>query len=116
LQWILSNSVTGSNISSKDHTGSRRWWAGNRLCIPPSVYSDLRLLHQSLQEPGAAVSWSRPIGLLIDRTPTVTLLSDASYGERGQSPRSPGIDNTVLPSLDGLSFSCLPSLPRRKET
>jgi hypothetical protein len=83
LQWILSTSVTGSNISSKDRIGSRRWWAGNRLRIPPSVYADLRLLRQSLQEPGAAVSWSRPIGLLIDRTPTVTLLSDASYGGIG---------------------------------
>jgi hypothetical protein len=83
LQWILSTSITASNISPTDSSRSRRWWSGNRLRIPPSVYSDLRLLRQSLQEPGATVLWSHPIGLLVDRSPTVTLLSDASYGGIG---------------------------------
>jgi hypothetical protein len=83
LQWILSTSITATNICTTDRVHSRQWWSGNRLLIPPSVYSDLRLLRKSLQEPGATVLWSRPIGLLVDRAPTVTLLSDASYGGIG---------------------------------
>jgi hypothetical protein len=90
LQWILSTGVTASNISTTDRGRSRRWWSGNRLLIPPSVYSDLRLLQKSLQEPEAAVLWSRPIGLLVNRAPTVTLLSDASDGGIGGWSRQLG--------------------------
>jgi hypothetical protein len=84
LQWILCACVKESSINSTlAGSRARRWWAGNRIHIPPEIYSDLRLLRKSLEEPRAAILWSRPIGLLVDRTPTVTLLSDVSYGGIG---------------------------------
>jgi hypothetical protein len=83
LQWILSACVSASRVRGSGGTRERRWWSGNRVRIPPEIFADLRLLRESLEEPGAAVLWSRPIGLLVDRTPTVTLLSDASYGGIG---------------------------------
>jgi hypothetical protein len=83
LQWILSARVSASNLPQAGRQNSRRWWSSYKIHIPPHVFDDLRLLRRSLTEPTAAFTWSRPIGMLIDRTPTATLLSDASYGGIG---------------------------------
>jgi hypothetical protein len=51
--------------------------------IPPEVFRDLRLIKTAHQEPYRERLWSRPIGLLIPRESTATVLSDTSYGGIG---------------------------------
>jgi hypothetical protein len=83
LQWVLSHHTSFADLPSRGRLRARRWWSSYKLHIPDSVYNDLRLLRRSLEEPSAASIWSRPIGLLIDRSPTCVVFSDASYGGIG---------------------------------
>jgi hypothetical protein len=62
---------------------SKTWWHRKRVHINPEVFRDLRLIKTTLQDPYGEHLWSRPIGLLIPREPTATVLSDASYGGIG---------------------------------
>jgi hypothetical protein len=83
LQWVLSHHASFADLPSKGRSRTRRWWSSYKIHIPDSVYNDLRLLRRSLAEPEAVSIWSRPIGLLIDRSPTCVVYSDASYGGIG---------------------------------
>jgi hypothetical protein len=62
---------------------SKAWWHRKRVHINPEVFRDLRLIKTTLQDPYGERLWSRPIGLLIPREPTTSVLSDASYGGIG---------------------------------
>jgi hypothetical protein len=65
----------------------RSWWTRGKVRLSASVRADLLFLCEFLCEPEFSPVWSRYIGLLIPRTATHELLSDASYeGIGGWSP------------------------------
>jgi hypothetical protein len=82
LTWNLSAEIKACGQKS---VVNKRWWKFRRVRIHPEVFSDLTLLDRSLDEPteGHPSIWSRPIGLLIPRSPTGDVRSDASYGGLG---------------------------------
>jgi hypothetical protein len=88
LQLILSATVknAGPNAFS-----SKPWWNRQRIDIPAHVYDgDLSMLARSLEPQSTndkSSAWSRPMALLVDRSWTCQILSDASYsGLGGWSP------------------------------
>jgi hypothetical protein len=56
----------------------RRWYQ-RRLCnLPETIISELQELRAHVSDNLADPYWCRPIGLLVPRTPTITVYSDAS--------------------------------------
>ena len=55
----------------------------SRVCIPDDAMTDIRLLRSFLAPTKHQHLWTRPIGLLIQRSPTMTPKSDASYNGLG---------------------------------
>ena len=69
------------SFDSGDHTArvKRAWQSARTFRTPSCVACDISLLRSFLVSPSADVIWSRPIGLLIPRTPHMRSLTDASY-------------------------------------
>jgi hypothetical protein len=80
LQLLMSDHMVAA---PPKQLASKAWWHRKRVYIPPEVFRDLRLIQKTLEEPLGEQLWSRPIGLLVPREPTATVLSDASYGGIG---------------------------------
>ena len=64
---------------SPQKKGTARWWRTSAMDRKPEVCAELRILHKWLTEPQFERLWRRPIGLIVDRTPTITTECDASY-------------------------------------
>lgn len=56
----------------------RRWYQRKSIQLPNNILAELRLLNSKLSDDILDPYWCRPIGLLVPRTPTATLFSDAS--------------------------------------
>ena len=59
--------------------GTSRWWRTSPMARNPEVCAELAILHKWLTQPRFERIWKRPIGLMVDRTPTVITEGDASY-------------------------------------
>mgnify|MGYP005694889421 CR=1 FL=1 len=55
------------------------WRCGRRFRPPAAIKRDVAFIRQLLSSPDADNLWSRPIGLLIPRSPHVVSCTDASY-------------------------------------
>jgi hypothetical protein len=67
----------------------RRWYARKIIAIPPSIISELTLFRSNISDDLADPFWSRPIGLLVPRIPTLAVYTDASsLALGGWSPQS----------------------------
>jgi hypothetical protein len=62
---------------------SRAFWQRGVLRLFASVIRDLEIVLVALSEPEWSPTWTRLIALMIPRTPTHEILSDASYGGLG---------------------------------
>ena len=61
-----------------------RWfWRNGKMRVPADAVRDLHVIADALLRPESDPTWTRPIALLIPRTPTESFLSDASYGGLG---------------------------------
>jgi hypothetical protein len=61
-----------------------RWfWKQGKMRVPAEALRDLHVMAAALDRPEGDPTWTRPIALLIPRTPTESFLSDASYGGLG---------------------------------
>ena len=78
LQWTLNGAIISAGQKSSLR---KKWWAHKRIQIPSEVFADLRLMLRSLSRPHAHEShtWSRPIAMLISRSPTCIAYSDAAH-------------------------------------
>lgn len=76
LQFVLNKAMA----RHRHRCQSSHFRRSHKFLIPPDALQDMLLLQKSLlaTEPLGNV-WSRPIGLLIDRTPTNVWLGDAAY-------------------------------------
>lgn len=61
----------------------KHFWRYGKICILSDVCPDLWEVARHLQEQEFSQIWTRPIALLVHRKPTLTCLSDASYGGIG---------------------------------
>jgi hypothetical protein len=65
----------------------RRWWTRGKIWLTKAVRKDMACIAELLLAPEFSPVWSQYIGLLIPRTATHRILSDASYaGIGGWSP------------------------------
>jgi hypothetical protein len=80
LQLLMSDHMVATPAKK---LATKGWWHRKRVHISDEVFRDLRMLQRSLEGPLGESLWSRPIGLLVPREPTATVLSDASYGGIG---------------------------------
>jgi hypothetical protein len=67
----------------KAYANPRWFWRNGKLRVPAEALRDFRVMVEALARPEMDPTWTRPIALLIPRTPTHSLLSDASYGGLG---------------------------------
>jgi hypothetical protein len=77
LQFFLNDRTTAAG------TAPRRWWQNKRLYLPHYILEDLHRLRASLSSDLYDHLWHRPIGLLIDRTPSIITRTDASLNGMG---------------------------------
>jgi hypothetical protein len=61
----------------------RRWYQRKLVSLPPDVLTELIEFRDSIKLDLYAPGWSRRIGLIINRDPTITLLTDASSNGLG---------------------------------
>jgi hypothetical protein len=61
----------------------RRFWKAGKMRAPKEAVRDFEVMAEALLRPEGDAAWTRPIALLIPRTPTHEFLSDASYGGLG---------------------------------
>ena len=61
----------------------RQWWKHKRLFLPPYILDELKRLYHSLSDDLYDPMWHRPIGLLIERLPTIFTNTDAAYSGLG---------------------------------
>jgi len=80
LQYELKDAVSAA---SKNKPPDHHWWRRPILHPKPDVYADIRLLRSILTGANASNYWTRPIGLLVDRTPTAYPIGDACYEGMG---------------------------------
>lgn len=75
------------NATRQAFSPTRSWWSRGKVRFSKRVQADLRFLCEQLTLPEFSPVWSCYIGLLIPRSPTHTMISDASYeGLGGWSP------------------------------
>ena len=87
LQQALNAAVS---LATATRSGaSAQWWGRVGVLIGPEPLADLALLRSTLTSDERHPAWCRPIGLLIPRSPTLTILSDAAYGGIGGWCASP---------------------------
>ena len=79
LQWTLNGAIQAAGKKAKVR---KKWWSHRRIAIPSEVFAYLRLMRKSLSRPHASKShhWSRPIAMLIPRSPTCIAYVDALGG------------------------------------
>jgi hypothetical protein len=80
LQHFFNDCV--SAVSSRPRA-VRRWYARRSIQLPPCMLSELRQLLASISPDLYHPTWSNPIGLLVPRTPTIHVFTDASLGAMG---------------------------------
>jgi hypothetical protein len=80
LQHSLNDAIRAQALRGKV---TKRWWHTARVRIPHDAMPDICLIRVFLAPDGHNLIWTRPIGLLIPRTPTITPISDACYGGLG---------------------------------
>jgi hypothetical protein len=79
---------TLKNATRQSFSPVRSWWSRGKVRFSKNVQADLRFLSEQLVLPEFSPVWSCYIGLLVPRTATHSLISDASYeGLGGWSPR-----------------------------
>ena len=61
----------------------RQWWKYKRILLPSYILDELKRLYHSLSDNLYHHMWHRPIGLLIDRVPTIITQTDAAYSGLG---------------------------------
>ena len=86
----ISFSVTDTlkNATRQSFSPVRSWWSRGKVRFSKNVQADLRFFSEQLVLPEFSPVWSCYIGLLVPRTATHSLISDASYeGLGGWSPR-----------------------------
>jgi hypothetical protein len=78
---------TLKNATRNAFSSHRSWWSKGKVRFSKKVQADLRFLSEQLVLPEFSPVWSCYIGLLVPRTATHSLISDASYeGLGGWSP------------------------------
>ena len=77
LQFLLSDESAKAGLQPK------HWWRNRRLFLPPYVLAELQRLKDSLSDSLYDPMWHRPIGLLVDRLPTLITQTDASLNGLG---------------------------------
>jgi hypothetical protein len=65
------------------YSSTRSWWSKGKIRLNSSAIQDIKLLLETLLAPEEDPIWTRPIALLVLRTPTHWLKSDASYAGIG---------------------------------
>jgi hypothetical protein len=82
LQWVLNDAVKTAGVR---RSATSKWWRHQLVPMPPGVLDDLTLLHHctKIHQDTDSSIWSRPIGMIIRRQATATVLSDASYSGIG---------------------------------
>jgi hypothetical protein len=79
---------TLKNATRQSFSPIRSWWSRGKVRFSKNVQADLRFLSEQLVLPEFSPIWSCYLGLLVPRTATHSLISDASYeGLGGWSPR-----------------------------
>ena len=87
-------------------THSRAFWQRGVLRLFAAVIKDLEIVLVALSEPEWSPTWTRLIALMIPRTPTHEILSDASYGGMGGwSPQFQILWRILRPDLIEYGFS-----------
>jgi hypothetical protein len=70
---------TLKNATRQSFSPVRSWWSRGKVRFSKNVQADLRFLSEQLVLPEFSPVWSCYIGLLVPRTATHSLISDASY-------------------------------------
>ena len=85
VQYALNDGVARAweDKSTRPPNWWRRWYRATRLLLQRHTTQDLSLLRSTLDDNPYHPVWSRYIGLIVDRSPTHTARSDASYGGLG---------------------------------
>jgi len=97
MQFILNDVVSKAGRAPQR---LRRWWNTRKIVIPRPIVADLQALRSTLDDNVYNPHWSRLIGLLIPRDPTITVRTDASTNGMGGW-------STDLPHMWRLSISDL---------
>jgi hypothetical protein len=80
LQHFFNDCV--ASVSSRP-SALRRWYARRSLRLPPGMLSELQHLLDTISPDLYHPAWSSPIGLLVPRSPTLHVFTDASLGAMG---------------------------------
>jgi hypothetical protein len=80
LQHFFNDCV--SSISSRPRA-IRRWYARRSIRLPPCMLSEMHQLLATISPVLHHPAWSSPIGLLVPRSPTIHVFTDASLGAMG---------------------------------
>ena len=90
------------------------WRCTRRFRPPPHILRDVALVRQLLASPDADTIWSRPIGLLVPRSPHLVSCTDASYeGLGGWCADPPFKWRIPSAALHALGWPVLTSEPPR---
>lgn len=82
-----------------------RFWKFGRVFVPKSARKDLATLAATLRDPAMTNLWSQPIAMLIPRSPTQEMYSDASLaGVGGWSPEFEVMWRVTQEDLIALGF------------
>lgn len=102
LQYVLTDAM---RRKSNRHKGSS-WWRYAKITCPVPVMRDLYLLWLTLAPSEQGRMWKQPIGLIIPRDPTITLLTDASFeGLGGYSTELGFMWRLTAPELKRLNIN-----------
>lgn len=85
LSFNLQNALF--KAGRKAQSRNRRWWNRTKIRLCPVALRTIDQLLETLQGEAYDSLWTRPIGFMLERTPTHSVFSDASYlGIGGWSP------------------------------
>jgi hypothetical protein len=90
-------------------TQLRRWYQRPCIRLPSSIISELTEFRSQLSDVVLDPYWTRPIGLLVPRPPTITVFSDASTLALGGWSRVSELNHMWRVTLDDLITAGLPA-------
>ena len=104
LSFNLQNSLY--QASQLARSTNRSWWNRNKIMLSPIACGTISQLLETLVGEEFDTLWTRPIAFMLERTPTHTVFSDASYlGIGGWSPCLNFVWRSVRTDLEACGFN-----------
>jgi hypothetical protein len=98
LQYLFNDAAS----KAPRHKRIRRWYQRRQVKVPDTIVRELQQLRATISDNPDDPAWTRPIGLMVPRVPTITVFTDASNHALGGWSREGELNHMWRITMDDL--------------